>query len=595
MRKFFKIFVYSTALLAITVTSFWVVFRVSVPIVESLMEADTRKQSELWHRRVIMHLDDPDRTFADKALTEEDIEYLTLLPEASDVYLFKLYDMAGQVIWSTRPHEIGTAAPDYFPFDVIAEGQVSYRREQKPSSEIDGLALHALHQDVSIHEVAEIFEPVISDGSVIGVMEFYTDITGARDSFLMRVRALLSVLTAAALATMGIVSIIVYRANRRQYQALKQQSSSEKEMMSEQLRLARDVKLLGELNEWLQSSRSLDELFGMVERFMTHILPNAEGSVYVYSNSRDVLDGWASWNGGSHKDHIHPEECWGLRRGRTYEYGTNEINFTCEHAVPHNDNPYFCFPILAHGETVGLLHLRSKHKSADAFMIDRSLAQMCSEQISMAIANVRMRDELHDQSVRDPLTGLFNRRHMTETLRKSINDSERSGDEFAVIAVDVDHFKKFNDTHGHDAGDMVLRAVGSALEQDCDGDDVACRPGGEEFTVIVPHCDADAALARAEALRRRVENIKVRYGEKTLPRVTISIGVSNYPAQGTLPQFLLRSADEALYEAKALGRNRVVMADNVSPSEGGLVGEAGRGSGDWEMPEHVAQDDKKAS
>ncbi len=593
MLKLFRIFVFSVALVAVGASSLWVVSRVSVPIVESLMEADTRKQSELWHRRVILHLEDPDRTFAEKALTEDDTKYLTLLPEASDVYLFRLYDMSGRVIWSTRPREIGQDAPDYFPFEAMAEGKVSYRREQKPSSEIDGLALHALRRDVSVHEVAEIFEPVISDGRVIGVMEFYTDITDTRASFLMRVRVLLSALTAVALATMGIVSMVVYRANRRQYQALAQRSSSEKEMMGEQLRLARDVKLLGELNEWLQSSRSLDELFSMVERFMTHILPNAEGSVYVYSNSRDVLDGWASWNGGSHKDHIHPEECWGLRRGRTYEYGTNEINFTCEHAEPHNDNPYFCFPILAHGETVGLLHLRSKQKSADAFMVDRNLAQMCSEQISMAIANVRMRDELHDQSVRDPLTGLFNRRHMTEVLRKSINDSERSGDAFAVIAVDVDHFKKFNDTHGHDAGDMVLRAVGSALQQDCDGDDVACRPGGEEFTVIVPHCDADAALARAEGLRRRVENIKVRYGEKTLPRVTISVGVSHYPAHGTMPQFLLRSADEALYEAKALGRNKVVMADNVTPSEDGLVGSAGRDSGDWELPEADASDDKK--
>ena len=116
---------------------------------------------------------------------------------------------------------------------------------------------------------------------------------------------------------------------------------------------------------------------------------------------------------------------------------------------------------------------------------------------------------------------------------------------------------------------MVLRAVGSVLQQDCDRDDVACRPGGEEFTVILPDCDLEQASERAENLRRAVENIKVRYGEKTLPRVTISVGLSMYPEHGTLPQMLLRSADDALYQAKALGRNRVVISDSLETGEAG--------------------------
>ncbi len=592
MHKLFKIFLFAVLFLAVSATASFTVFQVSVPIVERLMETDTRKQSELWHRRVMLHLHDPDSTFLDQSLNEEDIKYLSLLPEASNIYRFNLYDADGTIIWSTRPEEIGDPAPSHYPAEEIAAGEVAYNREQKPASEIDGLALHALRQDVSTHEIAEVFEPVISDGRVIGAIEFYTDITDLRTSFLMRVRVLLAALTAIALLTVGVVATILYRTNRHQYLAMMQKADTEKTLLSEQLRLARDVKLLGELNEWLQSSRSLEELFDMVGRFLTHILPRAEGSVYVYSNSRDVLDGWASWNGGTHKDHIHPEECWGLRRGRTYEYGANEINFKCGHVDPDNNNPYFCFPLLAHGETVGLLHLHSKTTCAETFFADRGLAQMCAEQISMAIANVRMRDELHDQSVRDPLTGLFNRRHMTESLRKLINDSERSGASFAVVAIDVDHFKKFNDTHGHDAGDMVLRAVGSAMEQDCDGDDVACRPGGEEFTVILPDCDVQTGMDRAEALRRKVENIKVRYGEKTLPKITISIGVATYPSNGTLPQFLLRAADEALYQAKSLGRNRVVLADNLQDTDPMLDGMKDAPN-DWALPAPNEAETKK--
>jgi diguanylate cyclase (GGDEF)-like protein len=179
---------------------------------------------------------------------------------------------------------------------------------------------------------------------------------------------------------------------------------------------------------------------------------------------------------------------------------------------------------------------------------------------------------------------------MTETLRKSINDCERSGDTFTVIAIDVDHFKKFNDTHGHDAGDMVLRAVGSVLQQDCDGDEVACRPGGEEFTVILPHCDRTTGMERAERLRRTIEGVKVRYGEKTLPRVTISVGVSHYPEHGTMPQILLRAADDALYEAKAKGRNTVVLADGAGASEDVLHSTDTNADGDWDLP----KDDPKA-
>ena len=408
--------------------------------------------------------------------------------------------------------------------------------------------------------MAEVYTPIIKDGVFLGAIEFYSDISNLRTLFITRVRLSLALLSSVALLALATVILIVHRTNRRQMRDLHTRAVKERELMGEQLRLAREVRLLGELNEWLQSSRSLDELFDMVARFMTHILPEAEGGVYVYSNSRDVLDGCASWNGGTHKSHIHPEGCWGLRRGRTYEFGASEIDFVCEHAEPHDGRPYFCFPILAHGETVGLLHLRAAEGREACFHKSRKLAQLCAEQISMAIANVRMRDQLHDQSVRDPLTGLFNRRHMTETLRKAISRSQQTGAALSLIAVDVDHFKKFNDTHGHDAGDMVLRAVGAALEQGCDRDEIACRIGGEEFMLILPDNSPDDAMTRAEQLRQSVEAVIVRYGEKALPRITISVGVAHYPAHGTMPQDLMRAADDALYVAKDKGRNQVHVA-----------------------------------
>ena len=553
--------------------SAWGVYKLPAPIVDAMLEADIRKQAELWRRRVVLHLEHAEATFITGYVNDEDAKYLTLMPEASDVYRLKLFDETGHVFWSTRIDDVGTQNENPYFAAQVMQGVTYYKQVEKPATEIDGLNLHSTHvEHATPHNVAEIYTPISDNGRVVGAVEFYTDVTTLRGTFITRVRMLLGALSTLGLLAMGLVSLVTFRTNQKQMRALSRKSDHERKLMDEQLRLAREVKLLGELNEWLQSSRSLDELFDMVSKFITHILPNAEGSVYVYSNSRDVLDGWASWNGGDHKDHIHPDSCWGLRRGRVYEYGSGEVTFVCEHAEPHDGRPYFCFPILAHGETVGLMHLRAHSADCENFAANKKLARMCAEQISMAISNVQMRDQLHDQSVRDPLTGLFNRRHMTDSLRKGISRCQSQGSRLSLIAIDVDHFKKFNDNHGHDAGDMVLRAVGSVLEQACDGDEVACRPGGEEFTLILPDTTPEDALTRAELVRQAVEEVTVRYGEKALPRVTISIGVSHYPSHGTMPQDLMRAADEALYEAKARGRNQVYVANQndsvITPVEG---------------------------
>jgi diguanylate cyclase (GGDEF)-like protein len=556
----------TTFLGGLLIVAIWGVLALPVPIVDRMLEADIRRQAELWERRVILHMSDVQRTFDSGVVVEHDAEYLNMMPEASDVYRFKLFEADGTVFWSTRASDIGGQNTKPYFLEIVSQGGVYYNHMEKPASEVDDLPLHVRQMDGDKpRHVAEVYRPILLNGRFSGAIEFYTDITEIRNTFILRVRILLSVLCGVAYLALATNSIVIYRSNRKQIKALSRQSDSERDLMNEQLRLAREVRLLGELNEWLQSSRSLDELFDMVARFMTHILPDAEGSVYVYSNSRDVLDGSASWNGGSHKAHIQPESCWGLRRGRTYEFGATEVDFVCEHAEPHDGRPYFCFPILAHGETVGLMHLRAKREDCECFRENKKLAQMCAEQISMAIANVRMRDQLHDQSVRDPLTGLFNRRHMTDTLRKCLKRCQGQGARLSLIAVDVDHFKKFNDNHGHDAGDMVLRAVGSVLDQACDRDEIACRIGGEEFTLLLPDLPAEDVIARAERLRQAVEAITVRYGEKSLPRVTISLGVAHYPTHGTMPQDLMRAADEALYDAKASGRNQVCVADQSKP------------------------------
>jgi diguanylate cyclase (GGDEF)-like protein len=340
------------------------------------------------------------------------------------------------------------------------------------------------------------------------------------------------------------------------------------ETLMQRHKLNHETRLLSELNEWLQSCNSLNELYQMVVEFFGRLLPNCRGSLYIYSNSRDVLESAQTWNGGKAMPTMHPDDCWGLRRGRPYSFGENEIDFRCAHVDPSVSDPYCCIPILAHGETIGLLHLEfsSEHLADGANLTkevtleQRRLGLACAEHISLAIANVKLRDQLRDQSIRDALTGLFNRRYMLETCRREFSRAARIGEPVSLLSIDVDHFKKYNDNHGHDAGDTVLRAVGSCLENVFRNEDVACRFGGEEFVVILPGADISVGARRAEELRAKVEALIIRHIDKALPRITVSIGVAAFPESGDSPQTILKAADEALYRAKEGGRNRTELS-----------------------------------
>ncbi|MDP2740249.1 MAG: diguanylate cyclase [Pseudorhodobacter sp.] len=557
----------TVAAIALAALAFLAIVRLPAPVVERLLQDDVRAQAALWQKRLLVRLTAGHDTFTDAAVSYADHRILDPITLSSDIYRFKLLDAGGRVFWSSRPADIGATVTDPYFAAVVAQGAVYYQRAAKPATEVDGLSLHTLHLDRTAPRlVAEIYTPVVRDGVFIGAIEFYDDVTDTHATFVARVRTVISAIAAAVGVLFFASMTVVLRAGRARLREVSARAAIEHDLMQKQTSLMREVRLLGELNEWLQSSRSLEELFAMVARFMGHLMPDSSGSIYVYSNSRDVLDGAASWNGGVHDAHIHPEDCWGLRRGRTYAYGHGEIEFTCAHVHEPSPRPYVCFPILAHGETVGMMHLmaQSGTRLAD-FDAQRRLAQMSAEQISLAIANVRMRDQLHHQAIRDPLTGLFNRRHMTDTLRRLIET--RAADPFSVISIDIDHFKLFNDNHGHDAGDMVLRAVGEVLMQACDGDEIACRMGGEELMLLLPGVELTDAAARAEAVRLGVAAISVRYGDKTLPRITISIGVAQYPEHGRMPQDVIRAADDALYAAKAKGRNQVVLA-GVAPQIG---------------------------
>jgi len=170
--------------------------------------------------------------------------------------------------------------------------------------------------------------------------------------------------------------------------------------------------------------------------------------------------------------------------------------------------------------------------------------------------------QLHDKAVRDALTGLYNRRYLEESLDREVSRARRSGLPIGVMMIDIDNFKRFNDTFGHAAGDAVLRAVGQHVLSLTRGEDILCRYGGEEFVLVMTHASPRAVWERAEALRQEVQSMKVEQGDRRIGPITLSVGIAMLPGHGDSGQAVLHAADAALYEAKRAGRNRVVLGNN---------------------------------
>ncbi|MFZ1629601.1 MAG: GGDEF domain-containing protein, partial [Anaerolineae bacterium] len=177
-----------------------------------------------------------------------------------------------------------------------------------------------------------------------------------------------------------------------------------------------------------------------------------------------------------------------------------------------------------------------------------------------ALANLRLRETLRSQAIRDPLTGLFNRRYMEETLTREVHRAARRGTTLGIIMLDIDHFKRFNDSYGHQAGDALLRALGSYLQERTRGEDIVCRYGGEEFTLILPETPLSVLEQRADQLRVGITRLQVEHYRAMIGPVTLSAGVAIFPDHGLTGDAVLRAADTALYRAKTEGRNRIFTA-----------------------------------
>ncbi len=326
---------------------------------------------------------------------------------------------------------------------------------------------------------------------------------------------------------------------------------------------------LSELSRFLQSCADTEEAGRVLQRQLPEMMRAASGALYLFAASRNQLRQTFCWGEASFADFLEPGECWALRLGQPYRHSAQDGAPGCEHLEATRAGGYAdtnCLPLAAHGDLMGLLVLDSgavgdRRATAE----DEDHRRMTLEQVALSIGNLQLRESLRQQSIRDALTGLYNRRFLEESVRREVLRASRlqaqgGGGGMALLMLDIDHFKRFNDQHGHEVGDRVLREVGQVLKRVTRDSDVAARYGGEEFTIVMMDTTPELGLERAEQIRADVERMAIEALGKSVGEVTISIGLAQFPVHGATMEELFRAADKALYHAKHTGRNRVVAA-----------------------------------
>jgi diguanylate cyclase (GGDEF)-like protein/PAS domain S-box-containing protein len=380
--------------------------------------------------------------------------------------------------------------------------------------------------DVEIHVV-----PLIIDGKVRGSYALYQDIS--------------DVLQAA--------------------QERNEQGNTLKRSIAELQSRTNEMTLLIELSAMLQCCNSLDEAYSVVSQFGEKLFSvHNSGSLSVFKSSRNVLELAAGWGtSGNIAMTFSPDNCWALRRGKPHWSSTSSAGLVCIHL---KDNlvvdRVLCIPMVAQGDTIGVLQLQVASGS-ESKLLDENIqitlervASSAAGQIALSIASLKLREALKDQSIRDPLTGLYNRRFMHDFLERELLRARRTNRSFAVMFIDLDHFKRFNDSFGHDAGDFVLQSFTKLLTSHFRGSDIICRYGGEEFALVLPDSSLNDAELRADDLRSKVRQLAISHRETALGPITCSVGIAEFPEDGSTAEELLRVADKCLYEAKTQGRDR---------------------------------------
>ncbi len=370
---------------------------------------------------------------------------------------------------------------------------------------------------------------------------------------------LMTILTIMVILSIGFLVGTSYLSNRRINLRVEEEQTKQDERIRQR---TNEIELMHRLANMLAACNNMVEAQKIVSDVLPRILGNVNGSVSLMRASRNQLvtqlDWGEEWPGSRS---FAPDECWSLRKGRVYQSNDEFHTLSCEHMENVGDNQTLCIPLTAHGNTIGIMHLYFGSSEVEIDEITEQLAFSVAEHLGLALANLSLQEKLRSQALSDPLTGLFNRRFFEQKLTEHAMNSATSEQPLSLLMLDLDHFKRFNDNFGHDAGDFVLKEISALLKRSVGDDEIACRLGGEELAVLLPQSNMNQATEFANTLCEAVRSLHLEHKGLSLGQLGVSIGVSTYPKPSSDMESLVKMADQALYMAKDLGRSRVVNYD----------------------------------
>lgn len=329
----------------------------------------------------------------------------------------------------------------------------------------------------------------------------------------------------------------------------------------------REMQLLNHMNDLLQSCMTKAEAYQVITLTAGDVFPGTNGCLAILHARDQHLEVVARWGTEAMMESIFSlEDCWALRRGQLHEVIDPQAGLLCRHFIQSPKAGYLCLPLTVQGEILGVLCLidNSVRKGRHQMGLPQ-LAVTVGETIKLSLSNLKLRDELRQQAIHDPLTGLFNRRYLDEALPRDLHQSQRRNAPLCVVMLDIDGFKQFNDTFGHGAGDVLLREFGHVLREHLRKSDISCRYGGDEFLLVLPDSSIPDTQERLEQIRVFLKSLEIHYGEHVLGTITLSAGIAQAPEHGATAGELLRAADKAMYAAKQAGRDSIVIYRTGSP------------------------------
>jgi diguanylate cyclase (GGDEF)-like protein len=338
------------------------------------------------------------------------------------------------------------------------------------------------------------------------------------------------------------------------------QTAVQKERDQQESRIiarTREMTLIQTMSMLLNSANDIDDAARILSNIIPKLLPSLSGAIFLIDEGITKTKKLTSWGRHANSDvAIMDFNRWHKNFCKNKLSSGNAVD-----AQQENNNRKqgysFCISLRHENSLLGALQFVDvEHHISDEHY---DIANNLGRHISQALANIQLKNRLRHQAIRDPLTDLYNRRFMFEAFEQALNRAERHDQPIAVLMVDLDNFKQFNDEFGHEAGDQVLMMVSQQFKDNLRLEDIACRYGGEEFCIICPDINLKDAHQLAEKLREAIAIQEVNYQNSNLGRVTLSIGISMFPHHGKFTHKLIQQADKALYQAKDQGRNRTVM------------------------------------